>query len=267
MKTGLSTWSLLGLDVYSAVKAIGDRGFEYVELWGEVPHAFPGWVDKGRLADALSPYGMTVTTHAPFTDLNPANPFQPVKGAVERTLVEFVEFSVALGAKVVTVHPGSVHNEALVPESSASSVATLRKMVGAAGGRTAVAIENQAGSSSRYHYPLASTRESLERLLADTPGAKCTIDTGHAHVSGQDPLELVGGVRDRLVEVHLSDNDGGGDDHLIPGNGGVPMAPLLEKISGTDVLLCLELNPHKYSPEEILSYAREAASRLKQLPR
>jgi hypothetical protein len=29
------------MDVESAVRAIGDAGFEYVELWGEVPHAYP----------------------------------------------------------------------------------------------------------------------------------------------------------------------------------------------------------------------------------
>ena len=40
MKLGVSTWSLLKKDVYSAVKTIGDAGFEYIELWGEVPHAY-----------------------------------------------------------------------------------------------------------------------------------------------------------------------------------------------------------------------------------
>jgi sugar phosphate isomerase/epimerase len=109
MKIGISTWSLLGLDVFAAVRAVGDAGFDYIELWGEVPHAHPDWVDRGKLRDVLSAYSMDLTMHAPFTDLNPATPFQPVRAAVEKTLEDFVKFSEHLGARMVTVHPGSVH--------------------------------------------------------------------------------------------------------------------------------------------------------------
>ena len=255
LKIGLSTWSLLRVDVCSAVEAIGDRGLEYVELWGEVPHAFPGWADKKRLKDALSPYGMTVTAHAPFTDLNLASPFQPVKRAVEETLEDFVEFSAYLGASMVTFHPGSVHNEKLVSESAESSASALRKMVKAARGRLSVNIENQAQGTPPYEFPLASTGESLELLLAETPGARCTLDVGHAYASGQNPLKAAMGVGRKLAEVHLSDNDGRADDHLLPGEGTAPLTPLMERLAGTDVLVCLELNPHRYSGETVLAAA------------
>jgi len=257
LKIGLSTWSLLGLDVISAVKAVGDAGFEYIELWGEVPHAYPDWVDRGKLKDALSSYRMTVTTHAPFTDLNPATPFEPVKGAVERTLEGFVEFSDFLGASVITVHPGGVHNVALVPGSAANSLAVLKKMVSAAGGRLSISVENQTKSGSRYHYPLASTAESLLSLLAGVDGLRFTLDTGHAHASGQDPSDLVQTVDRKLIEVHLSDNAGEHDDHLVPGEGTVDLKKLTGKLAGLDPLICLELNPHRYTPDRVL---RESAS-------
>ena len=260
MKLGLSTWSLLGLDVYSAIKEIGDAGLEYVELWGEVPHAYPGWADKKRIRDVLSTFDMVVTTHAPFTDLNPASPFQPVKGAVEKTLEDFVKFSDYLGAIMVTFHPGSVHNEGLIPQSAGSAVTTLRRMVKAGEGHLSINVENQTKSFSRYHFPLASTVESLELILADVPGALCTIDTGHAHVNGQDPLYLVERVGDRLAEVHLNDNAGASDDHLIPGSGSAPLEGILDRVSKTDALLCLELNPHKYTAEEILDAVSQSRS-------
>ena len=252
MKIGVSTWSLLGQDVISAVRAIGEAGFEYVELWGEVPHAYPDWVDRQRLKDALSPYGMLVTTHAPFTDLNPANPFEPVKGAVGRTLEEFVEFSDFLGAKVVTVHPGSVHNDALVPGSTATSLSILKKMVAAAGGRLSVSVENQTKSSSKYHYPLASTPQSVEALFSGEGRLKFTLDTGHAHASGLDPIELARYAGPRLIEVHLSDNLGEYDDHLVPGEGTADLKKLVATLAGSHVLICLELNPHRYTSDQVL---------------
>jgi len=252
MKIGVSTWSLLGLDLLSAIQAIGDAHFEYIELWGEVPHAYPGWVDREKLRDALSAYDMTLTTHAPFTDLNPATPFQPVKGAVERTLEGFVRLSEFLGASIVTVHPGSVHNEALVPLSAGNSVETLRKMVKAAGGSLAVNVENQAKGRSKYHFPLASTTESIDLMLAEVEGLRFTLDTGHAHVNAQDPLVLAERVGSKLTEVHVHDNSGSSDEHLVPGEGTADLKGFMEKIAGRDLLVCLELDPHRYSPDQVI---------------
>ena len=257
MRAGISTWSLLGLDVVSAIGQVGDAGFDYIELWGEVPHAYPDWTERAKLRDALSTYSMQLTMHSPFTDLNPAAAFQPIRGAVEKTLEEFVKFSEFLGAGIITVHPGSVHNELMVPRSAEGAVATLRKMVKAAGGRLAINVENQTKSRSKYHFPLASTAESLDSLLADVEGLGFTLDTGHAHVNGQDPLSLFEREREKLTEVHLSDNAGVSDDHLIPGEGTAPLRGLMEELSSSDVLVCLELDPHRYAVAEVL---RAAAS-------
>jgi sugar phosphate isomerase/epimerase len=252
MKVGISTWSLLGLDIGAAVKAIGDSGADYIELWGEVPHAYPGWSDRREVEDALSAYNMTVTAHAPFTDLNPANPFQPVKEAVAKTLESFVEFCASLGVRIITVHPGSVHNEAMVQRSEDDAVSTLTRMVKVAGGRLGINVENQAGSSSVYCYPLGSTTESLASLINRVPGCGCTLDSGHAHASGQDPSAMAKAMGAKLTEIHLSDNSGDLDDHLIPGRGTAPLARLMEQVAGRDILVCLELNPHMYTPEQAL---------------
>ncbi|MGD0477120.1 MAG: sugar phosphate isomerase/epimerase [Nitrososphaerales archaeon] len=262
MKLGVSTWSLLNTDLNSAVRAIGDAGFEYIEIWGEVPHAYHEWTDRKRLKETLSNYEMTLTLHAPFTDLNLATPFQPVRSAVARTLTDFVKFGEHLGASVITFHPGSVYNEALVPESTENSVAILRGLVKESGGRLTISIENQAKSRSKYHFPLASTIESLEMILAQVEGSRFTLDTGHAHVSGLDPLILVERVGSKLAEIHLSDNAGATDDHLIPGDGTASPHRLLEKVSQSNVLLCLELNPHTYTQDQVISAASELKTKL-----
>jgi sugar phosphate isomerase/epimerase len=252
LKIGLSTWSLLGLDVNSAVRAIGDAGFEYVELWGEVPHAYPDWVDKRTIRETLSSYDMVLTLHAPFTDLNPANPFQPMKRAVEQTLENFVRFGEYLGSRMITIHPGSVHNEGLIPKSAESSVEVLRRMAKTAEGRLAINVENQTKSRSKYHFPLASTVESLDLILSEVEGLQLTFDTGHAHVNGQNLGGQVGRFGPKLKEIHLNDNTGANDDHLIPGQGTADIKGVMDKVSGSDVLVCLELDPHRYPTEEII---------------
>jgi sugar phosphate isomerase/epimerase len=262
LKLGLSTWSLLQLDVGSAVRAIGDAGYDYIELWGEVPHAYPDWADPKLLRDTLSSYDMTVTAHAPFTDLNPANPFEPVRSAVARTLTGFVKFADFLGAKMVTVHPGSVHNEALVPQALEGSVSIIDALVKEADGKLTINVENQSKSRSKYHYPIASTADSLDAVLSKVQGARLTLDTGHAHVSGLSPLTLSEHAGTRLAEIHLSDNSGASDDHLIPGHGTADLRGLMERVAGTDLLVCLELDPYKYSEQQVLD-APGAMDRLK----
>jgi sugar phosphate isomerase/epimerase len=257
MKFGVSTWCLLNAELNSAVKTIGDAGFEFVELWGEVPHAYHDWTDRKRLKDTLSTYDMAVTLHAPFTDLNLSTPFQPVKGAIAKTLSDFVKFGVYLGVSMITAHPGSVHNEVLLPESTGDSVQILREMVKESGGRLTISIENQARSMSKYHFPLASTVESLELMLAEVDGSRFTLDTGHAHVSGHDPFALAERVGSKLVEIHLNDNAGATDDHLIPGEGTASLKRLLGKVLQSDVLLCLEINPHVYSEDQVISAASD----------
>ena len=256
MKLGISSWSFLGMDIASAIRTIGDAGFDYIELWGEVPHAYPDWVDRSRMKDALSAYNLIITMHAPFTDLNPATPFQPVKGAVERTLEDFVRFGDSLDARVITIHPGSVHNEGLVPQSVQNSISTLKKMTRMSRGRLAISVENQTKSRSKYHFPLASTTESLDLILSEVEGLRFTLDTGHAHVNGQDPLSLAERAGAALVEVHLSDNSGASDDHLFPGEGTANLGGLMPKLSGSDVLVCLEIDPHRYTPEQVLTKSK-----------
>jgi fructoselysine 3-epimerase len=255
LKLGLSTWSLLRLDVNSAVKMIGDAGLEYVEIWGEVPHAYPAWVDRKKLKDTLSTYKMYITAHAPFTDLNPASPFQPVKGAVEHTLEDFISFAEYLGVSMVTVHPGSVHSEALVPQSVQSSISTLKRVVQAGGGRLTVNVENQAKSNGAYHFPLGSTLESLQLLIAEVDGLHFTLDTGHAYVNGQRPLEVAERLGSRFAEVHLNDNPGTVDTHQIPGEGNAPLGELLDKLTIGEFPVCLELDPYRYTEEQVMSAA------------
>lgn len=250
---------MLNSDVYTAVRTIADAGYEFIELWGEVPHAYHDRVDRRKLRDILSTYKIMTTMHAPFTDLNPATPFQPVKAAVEKTLVDFARFSRYLDARRITVHPGSVHSEALVPESVESAVTTLRKLVREADGGLEINIENQVRSQSPFHFPLGSNVESLDLLLSQASKARLTLDSGHAHVNGIDPLQLYRRFQDDVTEVHLSDNNGSLDDHLPPGLGTINLKGLLEAVDNSDVFVCLELNPHRLTGAEVM----EAASALK----
>lgn len=61
---------------------------------------------------------------------------------------------------------------------------------------------------------------TIARLVktVDSPYFGWCYDTGHAHLYGFRPEELAGCAVCPL-SLHLQDNNGGGDEHLIPGDG------------------------------------------------
>ncbi|HUI86365.1 MAG TPA: sugar phosphate isomerase/epimerase family protein [Nitrososphaerales archaeon] len=261
MKFGMSTWSLLNTDVYGAIDAIARERYQFIELWGDIPHAYHECVDKKKLKAALSSYGIETTLHAPIADLNPAAPSGAVRSAVTKTLIEFVKFGRYLGSTRITVHPGSVHSSSLVEESARNSGLVLRELIRAADGAIELNVENQVRSQSPFHFPLGSDYESMRQLILQSDRLGVTLDTGHAHASGIDPVLLYRQLRGRVTEIHLNDNMGGADEHLAPGAGTAKLERLIGAARSSGVYVCLELNPHRLSPDEVLrAGARQRAA-------
>ncbi|MCA2224142.1 sugar phosphate isomerase/epimerase family protein [Nonomuraea aurantiaca] len=76
-----------------------------------------------------------------------------------------------------------------------------------------------------------------------------TLDLSHTAVSGTDAMEMATKLGDRLAHLHLADGLGvtNKDEHLVPGRGNQPCAPMLERLakSGYGGLVVLEINTRK----------------------
>ncbi|NUW32533.1 sugar phosphate isomerase/epimerase [Nonomuraea sp. SMC257] len=76
-----------------------------------------------------------------------------------------------------------------------------------------------------------------------------TLDLSHTAVSGSDAMEMATKLGDRLAHLHLADGLGvtNKDEHLVPGRGSQPCAPILERLanSGYGGLVVLEINTRK----------------------
>lgn len=82
-----------------------------------------------------------------------------------------------------------------------------------------MAIENLIKSSEKVSY-CARGEELLELIDAiDNPEVGICIDTGHAHLSGIDPADMIRQVKDHLKATHIADNHQNKDEHFAPFNG------------------------------------------------
>jgi sugar phosphate isomerase/epimerase len=100
----------------------------------------------------------------------------------------------------------------------------------------------------------------------DTDSARICMDFGHAHAEG-DLVDAIETVSEHLVAVHVNDNQGRHDDHLVPFEGTIDWAAALTEVQkvGYDGTLMLELAPARGSTKELLQKAARARERMLRL--
>jgi sugar phosphate isomerase/epimerase len=81
-----------------------------------------------------------------------------------------------------------------------------------------------------------------------------TLDLSHTAVSGSNALEMADELGGRLAHVHLADGTGvpNRDEHLVPGRGTQPCAPLLRRLAADNYqgLVVLEVKTFRAATQE-----------------
>lgn len=110
-----------------------------------------------------------------------------------------------------------------------------------------------------------ATNEQLLSFVADydCPSVGICYDSGHAHLV-DDAAAVLRALSPYVVTVHLHDNDGTSDQHLLPGQGTIQWEPVVEALGACPRLVLLETEaanctqwPHS---RDVCSY-REAYAR------
>ena len=154
-------------------------------------------------------------------------------------LVRSKELAEELGARVVVVHPpfrwqrdyARDFTEGLARMSEESDIV--------------FAVENmyslRAGGAE-----VAPYAPHWNPVRMDTPHV--TLDLSHTAVSGSDAIAMAEELGGRLAHVHMADGTGlPKDEHLVPGRGTQPCAPLLRKLAtdGYSGTVVLEVNTRR----------------------
>jgi sugar phosphate isomerase/epimerase len=204
-------------DVFAALAAAGVSRIEV----GTPPEHFDAG-DPGRawqLASELS--------RAPFTPISIHAPFGPAAdlGSPRRDVRDAGIAGAIAAARVLIEHPGAlviVH-----PSDRVREPGGLDERLGHALESMLVIDEccRDLGLRLAIETPLphlvGGHPDEMSWLLARAPASVgMCLDTGHAYLGRHiDPfIDLAG---DRLVHVHLHDNHGTYDDHLVPGRGAI----------------------------------------------
>lgn len=188
--------------------------------------------DVARMRTLIESRHLSTFTHGPFLGLDVAS----LNGHIARYSAECVErgceVTAGLGGSTMVVHTNY---------SPFYSREGLREWLGNWGERMGAVLAKAARLGVRVALENAweERPEALARLVDVLPpgAAMVCLDTGHINAFSRRPVRRWWDVLgDRVVALHLHDNDGSSDDHLPPGRGIFDFPALAEILRGRDPL-------------------------------
>jgi len=152
---------------------------------------------------------------------------------------EFISLAAAAGCRTYTLHPGVAYmryDRSLLWEKVRRSVDSL--LAEAEKHNIVLALENNV--TMNLGIDCAELAEFIRSF--DSPFLGACFDSGHAHAVS-NVLDSFDALMPHVVTAHLHDNDGTGDQHLMPYEGNLPWKKLLKKLSAAPRLIHVESEP------------------------
>ena len=269
--TSISTFSLFPLPLRAALPLIASAGLDGIELMAP-PVVRAGIAD--RLGRLVRSHGLRIlTVHQTLFSYGPIL-------SLNRRAADAVALATSLGAPCVVLHsphvPDWSHPQA---QSWLDTMQRLQEQAAAAG--CVIGLEN-VDLNPRHDTPVVLDRMEDLAAFATQRNLGITLDTCHAMRNGTDLMSAYETIRQRMVNVHLSDRRhlGAGErsllrrtllaNHRLPGQGQAPLTPLLAHLAADGYAgpVTIEVNPwllRTWSPgrcrrilAQVVAYIRQA---------
>ena len=239
MNYSVATSLFMKDDLPTAIERIADAGFVEVELWTRAPHldATDPQYDVRPVLRTLVERGVKATScHAPFgPHMNLGSPDPSVRAAGIDSLRSLLEPCAKLGVETIVVHP-NVAPQGQTDEQAEATKPLIRDSMAIAGDVARpfglrLAFENML--SAGRSQPCGAMAQLFELVDGLPDNVGLCFDTGHAFANGLDLASEVRDSGDRLIALHVHNNDGELDRHWPPGRGKIDWPPFLEALRET----------------------------------
>lgn len=275
MDIGISTGLFYKHKIMELLPLIKRTGFDIIEVWdggsewGSDTHFEHHDVKQIKaLQDALWDNQVrALTMHGPFginCDLSVSDTKVREKALAELKVT--IKTAAKIGARLVVVHPGNSLSNAhdsqekkLRIENSIKSLKLLSET--ARKENVKIAVENMLGGM------VAGEQWQLEKIMneLDPRVAGVCLDVSHASLC-KELDKYLKAFHQRIYAVHISDNRGVMDDHLIPGEGIIDFVKIARKLKdipyqGVFMLEVLGENINR-TPEEVLKNTKAITMKI-----
>jgi len=222
MRIGISSPDFSLIDFEEIMEKIS-KHFNRWEIVAEGKHYL--WDIKEKFLKITPSYNVKFSVHAPLSDINIASLNPRMRDESIQQINETIKISSQLGMNMVTMHPGHLSPlGVLVPEKvkelNKNSVKKISETAEEYG--VTIALENMPNQR-------ITTCHSLSELLeiSDSNVELC-FDIGHANTNNNIGEFLDYG---KFANVHIHDNFGKEDPHLVIGEGNIDFRNVLKKLN------------------------------------
>jgi sugar phosphate isomerase/epimerase len=228
-KIGISMLHTLAEPFNTMLKRLAALETEYVEIVDDGYHT----LNKRRVAalnQTAQNHNLKFTLHSPFADINIASPSKPMLNASLKRLKQSMTYAKELNAQLFILHPGQKTGiSPFYPEQDwkqqTQSIKQLHET--ATQNNLPIAIENV----PQKYGSITKTPQDFTKLYKDTSltDIGIVLDVGHANLENQTQ-QFLEQFPDKIVHLHVSDNNGETDEHLGIGYGKINWQQLITQL-------------------------------------
>jgi sugar phosphate isomerase/epimerase len=271
MRVAFTTRPFSDRSLTEAIRAIGEIGYDGVEIVADFPHAFPAHVTpavlelvRGMVADTRLKVGplnaVTMAARGEAPGPSWVDRDREVRLERFRYTIDCIRMAGFLGAPAVVVPAGGAWREgAGTPESRAHDWLEhgLRRLLPLAE-EFGVEVLLETGPGL-----LVETHEGLRHLLRrlEHPLLGASVDVGHVFSAGEDPATAIEQLGPRVKHVHVADVPATREHmHLVPGRGAIDLASVTRALRNMRYrgFLSVDLGDYDETPEGAASEALDA---------
>ena len=248
MRLGLFT---CGYQRYPLEKAFADAkrfGYDYIELWGGYPHAFVGDLKvktTAHIRELIHTYGIPVECFTPEHNGYPYNYMAGDELQWERSMLyleDAIDITAEIGAEKMLISAGHAGYDVRDADIMKRLLKSLKRLTAYAEGKGITLILEPL---TIYESNVICSLRDLERALSLVPSSNLAgmVDLAVPFTTNEPAAEYVRRLGERFQYLHIIDNDGVSDSHILPGDGCLPLKEVLREIqyAGYDGQATIEL--------------------------
>lgn len=221
-----------------AIKDLYNLGYQGIEIWGGRPHMYRCDLDRemDKIVSLIKRLSMKVCNLIPAQFRYPSllcSPNEVVRKESVEYIKSAIDNAIKVGSPSVSLCPGMVpFNESIEKGwnhlfESLKEIEEYNKDKG-----LILLIEPAHRFESNLILTVDDGLKMLNELKSNMFGI--LIDTGHTNINNEDFSEIIAKCKDISLHIHLDDNNGKADSHMIPGNGTVDFKKLFTELDKID---------------------------------